>query len=65
MKRFITCRHVDYHVKEQDYETVGQALLWTLVQGLGETYSPEVEAAWTETYTTLAAAMKDAAKVAA
>ena len=28
-------RHVGYRVKDEHYETVGAALLWTLEQGLG------------------------------
>ena len=54
-------RHVDYGVKDKDYDTVGAALLWTLGQGLGDDFTPEVEAAWTEVYTLLATTMKDAA----
>ncbi len=54
-------RHVDYGVKEADYDTVGAALLWTLGQGLGEGFTPEVEAAWTEAYTVLSTTMKEAA----
>lgn len=58
-------RHVGYGVKEEHYETVGAALLWTLEQGLGEAFTPPVKAAWTETYTLLAATMKTAARAAA
>lgn len=54
-------RHVDYGVKDKDYDTVGAALLWTLGQGLGDDFTPEVEAAWTEVYTLLATTMKEAA----
>jgi len=54
-------RHVAYGVTETHYDTVGSALLWTLGQGLGEQFTPPVEAAWTEAYTVLAAAMKRAA----
>ncbi|MDA0823194.1 MAG: globin family protein [Proteobacteria bacterium] len=54
-------RHVAYGVKDTDYDTVGAALLWTLEQGLGETSTSEVAAAWTETYSILASVMKDAA----
>jgi hypothetical protein len=35
----------------------GAALLWTLEQGLGAEFTPEVKAAWTETYTALAGVM--------
>ncbi len=54
-------RHVAYGVRERDYETVGQALLWTLRQGLGDAFTPEVETAWGEVYATLAAAMQSGA----
>jgi hemoglobin-like flavoprotein len=47
-------RHAGYGVKTEDYNTVGSALLWTLEQGLGEAFTPEVKAAWTEVYTLLA-----------
>lgn len=57
-------RHTDYGVEPQHYDSVGAALLWTLEQGLGEAYTPEVAEAWTETYVTLATVMKDAAAAA-
>jgi hemoglobin-like flavoprotein len=55
-------RHVKYGVKDEHYDVVGGALLFTLKQGLGAKFTPEVEAAWTETYGLLAGVMKDAAK---
>ena len=58
-------RHGGYGVREEHYESVGAALLWTLGQGLGEEFTPEVEAAWAETYWTLATIMKDAVAKAA
>jgi hemoglobin-like flavoprotein len=54
-------RHVGYGVRPSHYETVGAALLWTLRQGLGVRFTPQVEAAWTQTYTLLANTMKEAA----
>ena len=54
-------RHVGYGVKEAHYDTVGSALFWTLGKGLGDRFTQPVEAAWTEAYTTLASAMKQAA----
>jgi hemoglobin-like flavoprotein len=47
-------RHVDYGIKPADYEPVGAALLWTLERGLGEQWTPELAAAWTEAYAVLA-----------
>ncbi|MFZ4407929.1 MAG: globin family protein [Paracraurococcus sp.] len=54
-------RHVGYGVTEAHYASVGAALLWTLGQGLGEAFTPEVEAAWTAAYTLLSGAMIAAA----
>lgn len=54
-------RHAGYGVKEEHYESVGAALLWTLGQGLGEKLTPQVEEAWAETYGTLTDIMKDGA----
>jgi hemoglobin-like flavoprotein len=51
-------RHVSYGVRDKDYDTVGQALLWTLRKGLGEAFTPNVEAAWSDVYATLASAMQ-------
>ena len=50
-------RHVDYGVKAADYTPVGAALLWTLERGLGEQWTPQLAAAWTEAYTILSGFM--------
>ena len=55
-------RHAAYGVREAHYATVGDALLWTLGQGLGEDFTPEVRAAWTTAYGTLASVMIEAAR---
>jgi hemoglobin-like flavoprotein len=55
-------RHVGYGVTEAMYGSVGAALLWTLGQGLGEGFTPEIEAAWTAAYGLLAGAMIAAAQ---
>jgi len=54
-------RHVGYRVQDTHYETVGTALLWTLSQGLGDQFTPDVAQAWTAAYTLLAGVMKEAA----
>lgn len=54
-------KHVDYDVKPEHYDAVGQALIWTLGKGLGDSFTDDVEAAWVEAYTTLATVMKQAA----
>jgi nitric oxide dioxygenase len=46
-------RHVSYGAEAAHYPVVGQALLWTLEQGLGPSWTPEVAAAWTGAFTTL------------
>ena len=58
-------RHVGYGVKDEDYDTVGAALIWTLGQGLGDDFTDDVKDAWVETYTLVATTMKDAAAKAA
>lgn len=54
-------RHVSYGVKDADYDTVGGALLWTLEQGLGDAFTPQVKEAWVKAYTLLSSTMKQAA----
>ena len=54
-------RHAAYGVVDKFYEPMGAALIWTLEQSLGTEFTPEVEAAWTETYQVLAGAMRVAA----
>jgi hemoglobin-like flavoprotein len=56
--RQLGARHAGYGVQEQHYQTVGAALLWTLGQGLGDQFTPEVEEAWTAVYTLLAQTMQ-------
>jgi hemoglobin-like flavoprotein len=50
-------RHAGHGVRPGDYATVGRALLDTLRTGLGDEFTPDVEAAWTEAYTLLAGVM--------
>jgi hemoglobin-like flavoprotein len=52
-------RHAGYGVVEHDYETVGEALLWTLEQGLGPSFTPEVREAWTALYGFVADTMRN------
>lgn len=58
-------KHVQYGVPDQSYATVGQALLWTLDQGLGDEFTDEVKAAWTETYATISNVMLEAGRESA
>jgi len=54
-------RHEGYGVKDSDYETVAEALLWTLEQGLGADFTSDVKEAWTDTYMLLVDVMTTAA----
>jgi len=49
--------HAGYGVIESDYATVGAALLWTLEQGLGPAFTPDVKDAWTAAYRILSGTM--------
>jgi hemoglobin-like flavoprotein len=55
-------RHKGYGVVDAHYGAVGETLIGTLRQGLGEGFTSEVEAAWTQAYATLSGAMMAAAK---
>jgi hemoglobin-like flavoprotein len=48
-------RHKGYGVTEDQYAPV-----WTLEKGLGPDWTPELQAAWMETYTALAGVMANA-----
>ena len=50
-------RHVHYGVQDRHYNLVGEALLWTLEQGLGNVWTKETEDAWVACYTLLATFM--------
>jgi hemoglobin-like flavoprotein len=54
-------RHVAYGVREEHYDVVGAALLWTLEQALGEAWTVDLACAWVTAYTLLARTMKAAA----
>ena len=47
-------RHMGYGVQPTHYDTVGAALLWTLEQGIGDAFTPDVRDAWAAVYTILA-----------
>jgi nitric oxide dioxygenase len=54
-------RHAGYGIKDEHYNTVAAALLWTLEQGLGEAFTAEVRTAWVAAYTILSEVMIAAA----
>ena len=63
--RALGSRHAGYGVRDEHYEIVADALLWTLGQGLGEAFTKETREAWTAAYAILSGTMKDAADEAA
>jgi len=58
-------RHATYGVKASDYNTVANALLWTLEKGLGPAFTPPIRTAWVKAYGVLAETMQAAAAAAA
>ena len=54
-------RHATYGVTREQYNIVGAALLWTLEQGLAESFTPELLDAWAEVYNFLAQTAIEAA----
>lgn len=59
--RELATRHVGYGVRDRHYETVGEALIWTLEQGLGPAFTPETRAAWVAAYALVSGIMREAA----
>ena len=57
-------RHTSYVVRESDYETVGNALIWTIQELLGDDFTVEIKEAWAEAYSLLASAMQSAPNAA-
>ena len=53
--------HVHYGVRDEHYDTVGEALLWMLAETLGTDFSPAAREAWASLYTLVATTMKRAA----
>ena len=60
--RSLGMRHANYHVRDEHYDTVGEALLWTLGKGLGADFTAEMQAAWARVYWLLAETMKAGAR---
>jgi len=51
-------RHATYGVKSDDYDVVGEALLWALDQNLAPNFPVETREAWRAVYALLATSMK-------
>lgn len=57
----LAVKHIDYGVKPEHYTYVGNALLRTLKEGLGDAFDDKTRAAWVAAYKLLADTMKAAA----
>ncbi|MBA5777146.1 hemin receptor [Stappia sp. F7233] len=55
--RGLAARHVDYGVRPEHYQPVGEALIYTLQTGLGEKFTEETKQAWLAAYGALSGAM--------
>ena len=55
-------RHARYGAEPEHYATVGEALVWTLEQGLAADFKPAVRGAWMTAYNLLAWTMVAAAE---
>jgi hemoglobin-like flavoprotein len=51
-------RHVGYGVRAGHYAVAGEALLWTLDEGVGVLCTPEAREAWVAVYELITAAMR-------
>jgi hemoglobin-like flavoprotein len=49
--------HKSYGAQRSHFDTVGDALIFTLAQVLGEDFTPEIRAAWIEAYGEVASVM--------
>jgi nitric oxide dioxygenase len=58
-------RHAGYGVRDEHYDKVGEALLWTLEQGLGDAFTPAVKTAWADLYGHVSSTMKQAVRPSA
>lgn len=57
----LAIKHLDYGVKVDDYTPVGNALIYTLKQGLGPAFTPELKQAWTSLLKVVFDVMRSAA----
>ena len=54
-------RHRGYGVRDEHYDKVGEALLWTLEKAFGDAFTPEVRGAWATLYARVATTMRTGA----
>jgi hemoglobin-like flavoprotein len=56
-------RHRNYGVQDSHYQTVAEALLWTLEKGLGDDFTEDTKKAWIRVYQLLATTMQNGSKI--
>ncbi len=61
--RSLAIRHVGDGVRREHYKPVGQALIWTLRNVLGEDFTPAMKEAWIATYMAIVREMIAAAYI--
>ncbi|MDW7691655.1 globin family protein [Flammeovirgaceae bacterium SG7u.111] len=61
----LAVRHTKYGIEPAHYAVVGECLIWTLEQGLGDAWNDELKKAWVTAYTILSGAMIEAQNKAA
>ncbi|KAK3704543.1 hypothetical protein QZH41_018260 [Actinostola sp. cb2023] len=54
--------HKPFELTDKEFQHVGAALLWTLEQGLGDEFTPDVNNAWTAAYGFIQDTMKEGLK---
>ncbi|MGE3240308.1 MAG: globin family protein [Pirellulales bacterium] len=55
-------KHIEYGVTDEMYDTMGEALLWSLDRLIGAEFTPELKESWTAVYGALAEVLRSAAK---
>ena len=60
MVRALGERHAGYGAEAGHYQTVAEALLWTLEQGLGDAFTEDTRQAWAAAYGVLSTTMIEA-----
>ena len=62
LARQLGLRQANFYVREKHYDTVGEALLWTLAKGLGSDFTEEARDDWSRIYWSLAETMRAGAR---
>jgi len=57
--KMMGARHSGYGVRDQDYEKMADALLWTLEQRLGNDFTPATRDAWSSAFDEVAGMMRE------